>query len=129
MIGHDVPIKTLRCSMCPANSIQKSRLYQHSAHRLSSGVTHVGFGRVVAREYVPLRQHALSEDYWIPPGELSEIDRTAGLDAPENVYRCFGCKEPACQVLPPVLMNPHIIRSTYLASHEVLASLMHLQNC
>ncbi|KAK9904777.1 hypothetical protein WJX75_002298 [Coccomyxa subellipsoidea] len=45
-----------------------------------------------------LRRHnAVSEDYWLPPGELSEIDREAGIDAPENIFRCFGCTEAECQ--------------------------------
>ena len=99
MIGHDVPIKTLRCSVCLTHRTIKSRSYEHSGLFLPLRVTHVVFGRVNAPKFVPLRQNALSEDYWIPPGELSEIDRMAGLDAPENVYRCFGCMEPACQVL------------------------------
>ncbi|CAK0786451.1 hypothetical protein CVIRNUC_009664 [Coccomyxa viridis] len=43
------------------------------------------------------RQNAVSEDYWLPPGELSEIDRTAFADAPENIFTCFGCTDSACQ--------------------------------
>ena len=39
---------------------------------------------------------ALSEDYWLPPGELSEIKR-AGNSGELDVFRCFGCTRPACQ--------------------------------
>ena len=33
----------------------------------------------------------------LPPGQMSVVDRKGkGLDA--DVFRCFGCKEAACQV-------------------------------
>ncbi|KAG1655823.1 hypothetical protein FOA52_008386 [Chlamydomonas sp. UWO 241] len=36
------------------------------------------------------------EDLVLPPGELSAVDRT-GKGLPSDVFRCFGCKEVACQ--------------------------------
>ncbi|KXZ54340.1 hypothetical protein GPECTOR_5g422 [Gonium pectorale] len=36
------------------------------------------------------------EDFVLPPGELSPVDRT-GLNLPGDVFRCFGCTQPACQ--------------------------------
>ncbi|KAG2485896.1 hypothetical protein HYH03_015341 [Edaphochlamys debaryana] len=36
------------------------------------------------------------EDYVLAPGELSHVDRV-GLDHPDDVFRCFGCTQPACQ--------------------------------
>lgn len=110
MIGHDVPIKTLRCSLCPAQSSINSRSYRHWGHRLHLTNTHVRFGGISVPGPVPVRPNALSEDYWIPPGELSEINRTAGLHDLENIYRCFGCKEPDCQVfLLHLLMHPRLV--------------------
>ena len=57
------------------------------------------------------RRRAVSEDLELPPGELSNIDRTAFSDAPENVFRCFGCTDPSCQVCLPHLLHP---RSAFL---------------
>ncbi|GFR47671.1 hypothetical protein Agub_g9415 [Astrephomene gubernaculifera] len=36
------------------------------------------------------------EDFVLAPGELSLVDRT-GLNLPDDVFRCFGCTQPACQ--------------------------------
>ena len=38
------------------------------------------------------------EDLQLKPGELSTIDRR-GKGLPQDTFRCFGCSEPACQVL------------------------------
>jgi hypothetical protein len=40
---------------------------------------------------------AHAEDYWLPPGELSHIERRGGAGE-HDVFRCFGCTRPACQV-------------------------------
>ena len=40
------------------------------------------------------------EDLKLKPGELSTINRL-GRDLPQDVFRCFGCVEPACQVRAP----------------------------
>lgn len=37
------------------------------------------------------------EDFKLQPGEVSPINRSAPL-APEDVFRCAACTEPACQV-------------------------------
>ena len=39
---------------------------------------------------------AHAEDYWLPPGELSQIDRGGGT-GDQDVFRCFGCKRAECQ--------------------------------
>ncbi|KAG2434973.1 hypothetical protein HYH02_011972 [Chlamydomonas schloesseri] len=36
------------------------------------------------------------EDFVLAPGELSQVDRT-GKELPDDVFRCFGCTQPACQ--------------------------------
>lgn len=36
------------------------------------------------------------EDFVLAPGEVSEVDRV-GQDLPDDVFRCFGCTQPACQ--------------------------------
>jgi hypothetical protein len=43
------------------------------------------------------RLACVPEDYVLPPGVLSDIDRTSPL-APEDTYRCTGCTKPECQV-------------------------------
>lgn len=37
------------------------------------------------------------EDLQLPPGVLSTIDRK-GKGLPQDVFRCFGCSKPECQV-------------------------------
>lgn len=39
------------------------------------------------------------EDYQLLPGQMSSINRTLPLDQ-NDVFRCAGCTEPACQVWP-----------------------------
>ncbi|EFJ50298.1 hypothetical protein VOLCADRAFT_88765 [Volvox carteri f. nagariensis] len=36
------------------------------------------------------------EDFKLSPGELSPVNRV-GLNLPDDVFRCFGCTQPACQ--------------------------------
>lgn len=36
------------------------------------------------------------EDFQLPPGEVSRVDRV-GKNSPADVFRCPGCTEPACQ--------------------------------
>jgi hypothetical protein len=45
------------------------------------------------------------EDFTLPPGELSTIDRTSPPST-QDVFRCPGCTEPACQVRPLVVWGP-----------------------
>ena len=42
---------------------------------------------------------AHAEDYWLPPGELSQIDRNGGM-GDHDVFRCFGCTRTECQAWP-----------------------------
>ena len=42
---------------------------------------------------------AHAEDYWLPPGELSEINRIGGT-GDHDVFRCFGCTRAECQARP-----------------------------
>ena len=47
---------------------------------------------------------AHAEDYWLPPGELSQIDRTGGK-GDHDVFRCLGCTRAECKAWP-LLMQP-----------------------
>lgn len=47
---------------------------------------------------------AHAEDYWLPPGELSQIDRSGGT-GDQDVFRCFGCTRAECQARP-LLVQP-----------------------
>lgn len=40
------------------------------------------------------------EEFWIPPGKLSPIDRTSDPGEGPAPFRCEGCTRPECQVSP-----------------------------
>lgn len=40
------------------------------------------------------------EEFWIPPGDLSPIDRTSDPGEGPAPFRCEGCTRPECQVSP-----------------------------
>jgi len=45
----------------------------------------------------------LPEQFQLPPGQLSEVDRTSP-EAAEDVFRCPGCTQEACMVRPLVVL-------------------------
>lgn len=47
---------------------------------------------------------AVPESLVLPPGQLSHVNRE-GKGLPADVFRCFGCVKPACQVSPTVVMT------------------------
>lgn len=40
------------------------------------------------------------EDFVLAPGEMSLVDRVAP-EKQHDIFRCFGCTQPACQVCAP----------------------------
>ncbi len=53
------------------------------------------------------------EDFVLAPGEVSQVD-SVGQDLPDDVFRCFGCTQPACQVGLSETRFMHIIIRTQL---------------
>ena len=39
----------------------------------------------------------MPEEYWLPPGELSTIDRRSDVQM-QDMFKCFGCTRPECEV-------------------------------
>ncbi len=106
MFGCYLPLPEARCSLYSSISPLRSTSDQRLAHTLRFNLTQKLFQELPANSRLFRRYNAVSEDYWLPPGELSEIDRNAGLDAPENIFRCFGCTEAECQVCVLCCCNP-----------------------
>lgn len=73
----------------PRSQSQASRCRRCSAHM--SGSTAAA---PLDLKEVPI---VMPEEYWLPPGELSTIDRSSEMQT-HDIFRCFGCSRPECEV-------------------------------
>jgi hypothetical protein len=58
-----------------------------------------------AKETTP--SFRVPEDFQLPAGELSTVDRTRTILA-QDVFRCFGCTKPECQVRSVFAVEEHL---------------------
>lgn len=62
--------------------------------RLASQLSHSIASTVALARDIPT---VMPEEYWLPPGEISAIDRSSDVQE-QDIFRCFGCTRPECEV-------------------------------
>lgn len=80
-------------------------------------------------EAAPAASHLLCapEDFKLPPGKLSKVDRM-GKSSAADVFRCVGCTEAACQVGDRQCLALRL-RHVSLQHHDLSAPLQSSSGC
>ena len=85
------------CNLLGGSQLQQNRQFTARFHRCSrrpAGKTSSALAATLQLKDVPV---VMPEEYWLPPGELSTINRNSQVQN-QDIFRCFGCTRSECEV-------------------------------
>ena len=85
------------CNLLGGSQLQQNRQFTARFHRCSrqpAGTASSALAATLQLKDVPV---VMPEEYWLPPGELSTINRNSQVQN-QDIFRCFGCTRSECEV-------------------------------
>lgn len=84
------------CNLLGGSQLQQNRQFTARFHRCSrqpAGKASSALAATLQLKDVPV---VMPEEYWLPPGELSTINRNSQVQN-QDIFRCFGCTRSECE--------------------------------
>ncbi len=85
------------CNFLASSQLQQNRQFTARFHRSSRQPAGNSSNAVAANLQLKDIPIVMPEEYWLPPGELSTIDRNSQVQN-QDIFRCFGCTRSDCEV-------------------------------
>jgi len=85
------------CNLLGGSQLQQNRQFTARFRRCSrqpAGKFSSTVAATLQLKDVPI---VMPEEYWLPPGELSTINRNSQVQN-QDIFRCFGCARSECEV-------------------------------
>jgi len=84
------------CNLLGGSHLQQNRQFAryHRCSRRPAGKSSSAVAANLQLKDVPI---VMPEEYWLPPGELSTINRNSQVQN-QDIFRCFGCTRSECEV-------------------------------